>query len=137
MAPKAPITHSTVIQSILSQGQDVCKKVIAELTEFGFSQENIFSIHLAMEEAFINAIEHGNKMDPAKEVSVDYTVSEEKVEISITDQGDGFDPDSVPDPRCGENLYKPSGRGLLLMKSYMDTVEFSEEGKRVKMVKRR
>ena len=137
MASKTPITHSTFIQSIPSSVEDLCKKVISELREFGFSQDHLFSVHLAMEEAFVNAIEHGNKMDPAKEVRIDYTVSREKVEVFVTDQGTGFDPESVPDPRCGENLYKPNGRGLLLMKTYMDTVEFNKEGNRVKMEKYR
>jgi serine/threonine-protein kinase RsbW len=88
-----------------------------------------------MEEAFINAIKHGNKMDAKKEVKIDYSVSSDKVEILMTDLGDGFDPDSVPDPRRGENLYKTEGRGLLLMRSYMDVIEFNERGNRVRMVR--
>ena len=58
-----------------------------------------------------------------------------KVEIDIMDQGEGFNPETVPDPRLGQNLYKTAGRGLLLISSYMDVVEFNEQGNRVHMVR--
>ena len=94
-------------------------------------------VHLALEEAFLNAAQHGNKLDPTKKVKIDYALTAEEIEISITDQGGGFNPNSVPDPRSDENLYKPDGRGLLLIQSYMDTVEFNESGNRVRMVKQK
>ncbi len=94
-------------------------------------------MHLALQEAFINAVRHGNQMDPDKEVKIEYLVDPEKFEISVTDEGEGFDPEAVPDPRCGENLYKPNGRGLLLMRAYMDAVEYNEKGNRVRMVRYR
>jgi len=109
--------------------------ILSKLKANNFSQEDIFAVHLALEEAFLNAVQHGNKMDPDKEIKIDYSVSLDKVEISMTDEGNGFDPDAVPDPRCDENLYKPEGRGLLLMRSYMDVVEFNERGNRVRMVR--
>jgi serine/threonine-protein kinase RsbW len=74
-------------------------------------------------------------MDPAKGVKIDYLVAPDKIEVTVTDEGDGFDPEAVPDPRYGENLYKPEGRGLFLMRSYMDAVEFNERGNSVYMVK--
>jgi len=100
-----------------------------------FSQEDVFAVHLALEEAFLNAVEHGNKMDARKKILVKYSVDAQKVEISMADQGNGFDPESVPDPRSGENLYKAEGRGLLLMRSYMDLVEFDKVGSCVNMVR--
>ena len=113
----------------------LCQELLEEATRCGFDQEDIFSIHLALEEAFLNAIKHGNKMDPDKKVHVEYLVTSEKFDISVRDEGAGFNPSSVPDPRKGENLYKSSGRGLLLMQSYMDTVEYNKEGNCVHMVK--
>jgi serine/threonine-protein kinase RsbW len=74
-------------------------------------------------------------MDPAKEVKIEYLVCSDKVEIFMTDQGEGFDPEAVPDPRLAENLYKPEGRGLFLISSYMDEVTFNERGNRVRMVR--
>ncbi len=114
---------------------EVCKWILGTLEDSGFSEEDIFAVHLALEEAFTNAIKHGNKMDPNKEVKINYSLSPDRVEISMVDEGDGFNPDAVPDPRRGENLYKPGGRGLLLMRSYMDVVEFSERGNGVRMVR--
>jgi serine/threonine-protein kinase RsbW len=74
-------------------------------------------------------------MDSAKSVKIDYSVGLDKVEISMTDQGDGFEPEAVTDPRWGESLYKPEGRGLLLMNAYMDVVEFNERGNSVYMAR--
>lgn len=88
-----------------------------------------------LEEAFLNAVKHGNKMDPTKMVTLEYSVDEEKVEIRMTDEGEGFDPRSIPDPRVGENLYRPEGRGLLLMNAYMDVVEYNEQGNGLRMVR--
>jgi len=113
----------------------VCEQVLSELEANGFSNDDIFAVHLALEEAFLNAIKHGNKMDPAKEVKIEYSVGLDKIEISMTDQGEGFEPATVVDPRHGESLYKPEGRGLLLMNSYMDTVKFNERGNSVYMVR--
>ena len=106
-----------------------------KLKAHDFGEDDIFAIHLALEEAFINAVNHGNKMDPEREVKIEYSVGADKVEISMTDEGRGFDPDVVPDPRYGENLYKIGGRGILLMRSYMDIVEFNKRGNRVRMVR--
>ena len=135
MASKTPINHSVVIESTRAGIAGVCRRLLSELETNNFSQEDIFAVHLALEEAFLNAVKHGSKMEPDKEVKIDYLVSSDKVEISMVDEGDGFDPNSVPDPRRGENLYKTKGRGLLLMRSYMDVIEFSERGNRVRMVR--
>jgi serine/threonine-protein kinase RsbW len=124
-----------VVESRPSVIGKICKWILAQLKANNFSQEDIFAVHLALEEAFINAVRHGNKMDPGKQIKIDYSVDLDKIEISMTDQGDGFDPKAVPDPRVGENLYKPEGRGLLLIRAYMDVVEFNERGNRVRMVR--
>jgi len=123
------------IESTSSAIYEVCDWILPKLEANNFSQEDIFAIHLALEEALINAIKHGNKMNPDKEVKIEYLVSPDKVEISMADEGNGFNPEAVPDPRLGENLYKNEGRGLLLMQSYMDVVEFNERGNLVRMVR--
>lgn len=137
MTSETPASHSMVIETRSSAIAEVRKRILAKLEANNFSQEDVFAVHLALEEAFLNAFKHGNKMDRAKKIKVDYSVSSDKVEISMTDEGDGFDPNAVADPRCGENLYKIEGRGLLLMRSYMNTVEFNEQGNSVHMVKHR
>ena len=89
-----------------------------------------------MEEALVNAIKHGNKLDPDKRVMIDATISPNEAEISIEDEGPGFDRGSVPDPLAEENLEKPSGRGILLIESYMSQVKWDHGGRRVRMVKK-
>jgi len=137
MTSRAPISCTMNVGSTLTASEAVCHLIMAMLDESGFSKEDIFAVHLALEEALINAIRHGNEMDPDKEVKVSYSVDPEKFEVWIEDEGTGFDPNSVPDPRCGDNLYKPNGRGLLLMRSYMDVVEHDQRGNRVHMVRYR
>ena len=110
-------------------------EIISEVKANGFNEEDVFAVHLALEEALINAIKHGNKMDAGKDVKIDYSVCPDKVDIIMTDEGEGFNPDSVPDPRCGDNIYRLGGRGLLLIRSYMDMVEFNKKGNTVHMVK--
>jgi len=135
MAKVSPVSCSVLVESRPSAITDVYRRIVSKLEGNGFSEDDIFAVHLALEEAFINAVRHGNKMDPSKKVRVDYSVGKEAVEISITDEGKGFDPETVPDPRVGKNLYKPEGRGLLLISSYMDVVKFNERGNCVCMVR--
>jgi len=135
MTSETPINRSIVVESTLSAIVGVCGKILSELEANNFSEEDTFAVHLALEEAFLNAINHGNKMDPEKEIKIDYLVESDKLEVFVTDEGGGFDPESVPDPRYGENLYKTDGRGLLLIRSYMDVVEFNERGNSVHMVR--
>jgi serine/threonine-protein kinase RsbW len=135
MASETPTSYSLVVESKPSEVVRVCDEVLAKLKEKGFGKDDIFAVHLTLEEAFLNAVKHGNKLDPAKKVMVDFSVSKEKLEITITDQGCGFKPDNVADPRFGENLFKPGGRGLLLMNSYMDVVKYNEQGNSVYMVR--
>lgn len=112
-----------------------CGWVLSKLKANKFNQDDIFAVHLALEEAFLNAVKHGNKSDPSKEVKIDCSVGSDKVEISMADDGRGFDPDVVPDPRYGENLYKFEGRGLFLIRAYMHEVDFNEQGNRIRMVR--
>jgi serine/threonine-protein kinase RsbW len=135
MASEAPNNCSIVVDSKPSAVVEVCEQILSRLEEHNFGKDDIFAVHLTLEEAFLNAVKHGNKMDPTKKVKIDYSVDSEKVEISITDEGAGFEPESVDDPRFGEGLYEPGGRGLLLMNSYMDIVKFNENGNTVHMVR--
>jgi len=135
MAAEMPVKRSVVVDSEPSAVEPSCREILARLEASGFSQDDIFAVHLALEEAFLNAVKHGNRMDPAKKVTIDYVVDQEKVEICVTDEGPGFDPGGIPDPRVGQNLYRPEGRGLLLIRSYMHTVEYNERGNSLRMIR--
>lgn len=121
------------IRSIASEGRRIVEVLLLELERHQWDEDERFSVHLAIEEALANAIKHGNQDDDSRFVDVDLRVSPVRVLIEIEDQGQGFDPRQVPDPTDDENLEVPSGRGLMLMRSYMSCVEYNERGNRVRM----
>lgn len=125
------------IKSTWQAAHDAGKEVLAEVAKFGYDEHSSFAIRLAMEEGLNNAIKHGSCMDADKTIQVEYEVTPQRVEITITDEGDGFDPEAVPDPTHEDNLEKPGGRGLMLMRAFVDTVEFNEVGNSVRLVKDR
>jgi serine/threonine-protein kinase RsbW len=96
---------------------------------------DVFSIKLALEEAIINAMKHGNQMDRSKSVRVSYRLLPDRFEVEVSDEGAGFDPCDVPDPTAVENLERPCGRGLMLMRHYMSEVVFRGAGNCVVMSK--
>ena len=113
------------------------REVLGRLAEVGYDDDHRFAVRLAFEEALVNAMKHGNRMDPRRFVRLAYRISEECVEIRVTDEGVGFQPCGVPDPTRDENLQRPCGRGIMLMRSYMDEVDYSPSGNEVLMVKYR
>jgi serine/threonine-protein kinase RsbW len=92
---------------------------------------------MAMEEAIMNAIHHGNQCDDDKDVHVLIEISAKYFYSRITDQGDGFDPNELPDPTDEENLEKSSGRGVMLMRSFVDEVVYNESGNSVELKKKK
>ncbi len=104
----------------------------------GYSKASRFAIRLAFEEAITNAFQHGHRgLDESTPVRVGYEVGPAEVRIWVEDRGPGFDADDVPDPTLDENLTNPSGRGLMLMKSYMTSVRYNQRGNRVEMTYRK
>lgn len=110
-------------------------EIIASLRALGYPQQDLFAVRLALNEALVNAIEHGNSSDPSKKVTVVCQIEPERAEITVTDQGSGFEPASVPDCTTDENLCKACGRGIAMMRGFMDTVEFEGKGNTVRLVK--
>jgi serine/threonine-protein kinase RsbW len=84
-----------------------------------------FKITMAIREAVINAIIHGNKNNSKKKVSISYNFDSSKLEVTVSDQGNGFDYSKLPDPTNNENLLKPFGRGIFFIRSFMDKVLFT------------
>ena len=131
------VNRSLVLKSRLAEMRKASRRILGEVRNSGFSCDDMFAIHLAVEEALVNAVKHGNGKDPEKKVKVEYSADPQKFEIAVEDEGRGFNPKDVPDPREEKNLYKASGRGMLLMQSFMDIVEYNTSGNRVHMVKYR
>ena len=130
------MSKTVVIASDLKAARQVARGILAEVARLGYSEVCRFAIRLALEEGLNNAIRHGNGYDPEKTIEVRYDVNDQRVVIAITDQGAGFDPDSIPDPTVDENLGKPTGRGIMLIRAYMDEVGYNARGNRIRMVKR-
>jgi len=126
-----------MLQFVQAASDQVCRCV-------GFDQDAQEAIELAIRESVINAIKHGNRNDAGKHVFVEFSterVHEDAIQLTICvrDEGDGFDPQSIPDPLAEENLLKSSGRGILLMRTFMDDVEIRnvpEGGVEIRMTKR-
>jgi serine/threonine-protein kinase RsbW len=124
-----------VIASDSGEARRVQDDIEQLLLKHNFGERDVFSVKLALEEALVNAIKHGNQMDRTKHVWISYRVQAERFDIIITDEGPGFDPEDVPDPTAIENLERPCGRGLMLMRHYMTEVEYNRRGNSVKMCK--
>jgi CheY-like chemotaxis protein len=88
-------------------------------------------MRLAMEEAIVNAVRHGNRDDPARRVRLRWHVNRERALVEVEDEGEGFDPQHLPDPCAPENLERPGGRGVLLMRSYTSWLRYNPRGNRV------
>jgi len=101
----------------------------------GYGERDLFAVKLALEEAIINAMKHGNRMDRRKHVTIDFRIDDEGIVLEVEDEGEGFDPSSVPDPTRDENIEQPHGRGIILMKAYMDRIKFNLKGNKVTMMK--
>jgi serine/threonine-protein kinase RsbW len=124
-----------VIPSDPAEARRVQEEIERLLRAHEASEKEIFGIRLAVEEALVNAIKHGNQMDRSKKVAVVSFVREQRFEIHVTDEGNGFDPGDVPDPTAVENIERPCGRGLMLMRHYMSEVSFNGRGNSVRMAK--
>jgi serine/threonine-protein kinase RsbW len=102
-----------------------------------YPEDDIFAVRLAAYEAVNNAFQHGNESDLSKFIYFRYLVTPDEVLLEVEDQGPGFDPDQVPDPLAQENLERPGGRGLFLMRAHMSWVAFNQQGNRVTLGKQR
>ena len=125
------------IPSDSSAGNLLREEILYQLEAHEWFQHDIFGVTLALEEALINAIKHGNQYDTNKRVHVVCKISRSRVRIEITDEGSGFNLQCIPDPTEDENLEKPSGRGIMLMRSYMSLVQYNDVGNCVVMEKLR
>ena len=117
-----------IIPSDYESGQAIVERIMALVGEAGFQARDVFGIRLSVDESVVNAIKHGNKMSPDKRVRIDFQLNERGVRIEIEDEGTGFRPEEVPDPTAEENLERPSGRGLMLMREFMTRIEYSSKG---------
>jgi serine/threonine-protein kinase RsbW len=125
----------TVIPSSAGAGRCVMDDLIGRLREHCWPERDVFGVQLAMEEALVNAIKHGNGWDVGKQLHVVCKMASNLVRIEIADEGAGFDPKTLPDPTDEEHIDLPRGRGVMLIRSFMTRVEYVDRGNRVVMEK--
>ena len=134
-----PHTHEMIefeLPSDLGLMNGVLHYLLARVSKLGLIAAEGSNLYVALDEAFVNAVKHGNKNNPAKLVRIGAELSPKEACFTIEDEGEGFDVQTIPDPRDPANLFKSSGRGVLLIYNIMDEVEYNAQGNRVKMVKR-
>jgi|GEM_PF-163299 len=123
------------IESSFTLAKKVEEQIIDNAVKHGYCKQTIFALRLSLEEALTNAIRHGNKHVMEKKVNIDYRITNTQIDVKICDEGDGFVPSAVSDPTSKAKIDLPSGRGVLLMRAYMDDVLFNEKGNIVHLVK--
>ncbi len=139
MAPADPHPHPVRLdlpndQAAITRAQD---DLIAALEREGYPKASLFAVRLAVHEAVTNAFVHGHKSLPSAPVHLEYTVAHDHAEITVRDQGPGFNPADIPDPTLDENLERGCGRGLLLIRAYMTVAEYNTTGNALRMVYKR
>ena len=129
---------------ILPSRIEAIQKAASAAAEFvmrsGLDEDSAYAVDMAVREAVTNAVLHGNRQDEGKKVEVHFKSLPGAIEITVRDEGEGFNTRSVPDPTDPQNLLKTSGRGILFMRNFMDEVEWSrhaEGGTVVRMTKKR
>jgi len=124
------------LPSTISVMHIVLEYLMKRVEKVGVCKPEQSNLFVALDEAFVNAVKHGNKFDSAKLVRIAAEVSPSEARFTIEDQGEGFDVNAIPDPLDPENLFKTSGRGVLFIYNIMDEVIYNERGNRLTMIKR-
>ena len=124
------------LPSDLSLMNGVLEYLQERVSKLGLIKPERSNLFVALDEAFVNAVKHGNKNDPSKLLKITAELSAKEACFTVEDEGEGFDIRAIPDPCDPANLFRTSGRGVLLIYNIMDEVEYNAQGNRVKMVKR-
>ncbi|MFQ5731710.1 MAG: anti-sigma factor antagonist [Planctomycetaceae bacterium] len=123
------------IPSDTAEGLQVQERIVAILESMNYPERDVFGIRLALEEALVNAIKHGNRLDANKRVHVNCRIARDVIRIEIEDEGAGFRLEDVPDPTQDDNLERPCGRGIMLMKHFLNCVQYNDLGNKVLLEK--
>lgn len=126
---------SMIIVSTPEAVYGAIENIMSALDGLEMSEEAFYDVKLILSELFVNAMIHGNGQDPARKIAVDYLFSGEKLKLTITDEGAGFDHGRLYDPLAAGNVMKISGRGIFLVKNLADRLEFNEKGNSVTVEK--
>src|ERR1043165_3956958 len=134
-----PNVHEKIefeLPSDLALMNGVLEYLQERVAKLGLIRPERSNLFIALDEAFVNAVKHGNKNDPSKLLKITAELSSKEASFTVEDEGEGFNIQEIPDPCDPANLFRTSGRGVLLIYNIMDEVEYNAQGNRVKMVKR-
>jgi len=135
--PRAPLVYSELFPSVTASIEPVLERALGKLGELGCLNGSHPEIDLALHEALINAIKHGNRGSRRKRVELRcFQLHDGGILLVVRDEGQGFDPSEIPDPTRPENRLRASGRGILLIRSFMDEVRFERGGSEIRMKKK-
>jgi serine/threonine-protein kinase RsbW len=134
---RAPFERTWVLREQRDSVESLQADVGRALHDFGYGEACTFAVRLALEEALVNGFRHGNKGDTTKSVTVRCHVDAGLMQLEVQDEGEGFNPETVPDPTAEENIEIPSGRGIMLMRAYMTSVEYVPPGNCLRITYRR
>lgn len=121
------------LNSQFDQITKIEKLIESVCSDYKINQECYANILVALTEAVNNAIQHGNKFDKTKKINILFEPQKQLLKFEITDEGEGFDYENVPDPTSPENIEKPNGRGVFLMRHLADDVKYLENGRKVEL----
>lgn len=124
------------LPSAISLMHIVLEYLMKRVEKLGVITPEKSNLFVALDEAFVNAVKHGNKYDSMKLVRVSAEISKQEARFTIEDEGEGFDVNNIPDPLDPQNLFKTSGRGVLFIYNIMDEVKYNDRGNRLTMVKK-
>ncbi len=124
------------VPSLISLMSDILNYLMRRVEKLGVINPETSNLFIALDEAFVNAVKHGNKFDSAKLVRITADISPDEARFTIEDEGAGFNVSEIPDPLDPENLFKTSGRGVLFIYNIMDEVSYNDRGNRLTMIKR-
>ena len=124
------------LPSAMSLMHIVLDYLMKRVEKLGVIKPEKSNLFVALDEAFVNAVKHGNKFDARKLIRITAEVSKQEARFTIEDEGEGFDVRNIPDPLDPANLFKPSGRGVLFIYNIMDEVRYNDRGNRLTMVKK-
>lgn len=114
------------------------QRLAEAMTRLDYPKASLFAVRLALHEAISNAFQHGHKLlSPTTPISIDFSIDASSLRVGVEDKGPGFDPSNVPDPTLDEHIEGATGRGLMLIRAYMATAQYTKGGRRLDMEYRR
>jgi serine/threonine-protein kinase RsbW len=123
------------LPSDLKRVEEVEETILGQCQRYSYTDRDLFALKLALDEAFANAVKHGNLCDCDKHVRIKYRVTPRRADVVVEDEGPGFNPASLPDPTHDDHIESTHGRGILLMRAFMNNVVYSPSGNSVTLTK--